>query len=153
MEVSDRDTVVGDRDSGPTDTFQTGEHLLAVQHAGPAMDDELKEIEVFGQRSSANPGVGKRAANFLFKPAGNFYRADIIVCAMMGTGFRDQNLIARLQILNGVGSTHELRQMAFIPGKKDRERGKGDVRRSQLINSLKDLGVGDNQTGGGFEHA
>ncbi len=151
VEVGEEDAVVDDGDVGGLGGGDAGEHFAAGEHAGAAVDDEGIGGEVCGPALAGGVDEVEVFSGFLLEEAGDFDGADVIVLAVVGAAFGDEDFVAVAEVLYGAGAGGEGVEVAFVAGEEDGEGGEGDALGDDFGDAAEDLGVGDDEAGRVFE--
>ena len=121
------------------------QHLLLIQHACAAVDDQAVGGEVLREgaaRGERDFGFAVRAG---LNPSGNFHGANVLALAVVRTALGDEDLVALPEVLQGGNAEDLLPQIALVPGHEDGERGGGNVRGRVPHDEFEGLRVGHDQ--------
>ena len=93
------------------------QNMAAIEHAGPAMDDQVVRGEVFWKVISSDKVEGKPLPYGLSQEPWNLFPSNIFRQRGMGAGLRNENRRALRQMRDGIGPIQEGLDVPLIPCK------------------------------------
>ena len=93
--MGDGEAVIGDGHALLLAAEDPGEHLLAVPHAAPAVDDEREAGEVVGEVAPLDRLELERDARALPEPAGDLHAPDVLADGVVRARLGDEDAVAR----------------------------------------------------------
>ena len=145
--MGDGNAVVGKWHARVGGGFPAVVHLPAVEHAAPAVDDQLVGGQILGEVPAGGVLQPQVFAGVLPQPPGDFHRADVLALAVVGAALGDEHPVPVLQPVDGGHAPDSILQKALIAGHQNGEGGQGDVLWGVPVHLGKGLAVGDDHAG------
>ena len=92
--------------------------MAAIEHAGPAMDDQVVRGEVFWKVISSDKVEGKPLPYGLSQEPWNLFPSNIFRQRGMGAGLRNENRRALRQMRDGIGPIQEGLDVPLYPANR-----------------------------------
>lgn len=142
----DYGAVVGERDALVGGAAHAVLDFAVVQHAAAAVDHKGVRGDVLWEFGAGAELEIQGLSGVLTQPGWQFYGADVVTLAVMGTALGDENRVPVLEIFQGGNACHGCLQEAFVVCHQDGKRSQGDGIRGDFSYRGKGLTVCDHHS-------